>query len=56
LKRTIIIARVETKVQPNNFVDARMEAVDLFIKVHEDLKIQGIPLAPIETKINAVKA
>jgi hypothetical protein len=32
-----------------------MQSTELFIKVQEDLKIQGVPLAPIELK-NGVKA
>jgi hypothetical protein len=47
--------RVTTHVSSNNFKDARYEAVDLFLKVTEDLKIQGVPLAPIEALKNGVK-
>jgi hypothetical protein len=48
--------RVTTHVSANNFADARHEAVDLFIKVQQDLQIQGIPLAPVELKNGGVKA
>jgi flagellar motor protein MotB len=47
-------SRVTVHVSANNFADARYEAVDLFKKVQEDLILEGIPLAPIESK-NGVK-
>ena len=47
--------RVTTHVSANNFADARYEAVDLFIKVQQDLQIQGIPIAPVELKNGMVK-
>jgi hypothetical protein len=40
-------ARIEIHVSTNNFKDARYEAVDLYLKVLEDLKIQGVVIAPI---------
>jgi hypothetical protein len=48
--------RVTTHVSSNNFKDARYEAVDLYLKVLEDLKIQGVAIAPIEPLKNGVKA
>jgi hypothetical protein len=55
IEQTAKGARVTVHVSANNFVDARMQSTDLFIKVQEDLRIQGIPLAPVEPK-NGVKA
>jgi hypothetical protein len=49
-------ARVTVHVSADNFQDARMQSTELFIKVTEDLKIQGVPLAPIEAMKNGVKA
>jgi hypothetical protein len=48
--------RVTVHVSTNSFTDARYEAVDLFIKVQQDLQIQGIPLAPVELKNGVSKA
>jgi hypothetical protein len=47
-------ARVTVQVITDNFADARHQAVDLFLKVQQDLIVQGIPLAPCEAK-NGVK-
>jgi hypothetical protein len=48
-------ARVTVHVSADNFQDARMQSTELFLKVQEDLKIQGLPIAPIEPKTNGVK-
>jgi hypothetical protein len=57
LEQTAKGVRVTVHVSTNSFKDVRYEAVDLFIKVQQDLQIQGIPLAPIEVKNgNGVKA
>ena len=47
-------SRITVHVSADNFADARMQAVDLFKKVQEDLILEGIALAPIEPK-NGVK-
>jgi hypothetical protein len=49
-------ARVTIHVSANNFQDARIQSCDLFIKVQQDLQIQGIPLAPVELKNGGAKA
>jgi hypothetical protein len=49
-------ARVTIHVSANNFQDARIQSCDLFIKVQQDLQIQGIPLAPVELKNGRAKA
>jgi hypothetical protein len=48
-------ARVTVHVSSDNFHDARMQSTELFLKVQQDLQIQGIPLAPVELKNGAVK-
>jgi hypothetical protein len=55
LEQTAKGVRVTVHVSSDNFADARIQSCDLFIKVQEDLQIQGIPLAPVELK-NGVKA
>jgi hypothetical protein len=50
LEQTAKGVRVTVHVSSDNFHDARMQSTELFIKVQEDLKIQGVPLAPIEVK------
>jgi hypothetical protein len=55
LEQTAKGVRVTVHVSSDNFHDARMQSTELFIKIQEDLKIQGVPLAPIELK-NGVKA
>jgi hypothetical protein len=54
LEQTAKGVRVTVHVSANNFQDARMQSTELFLKVQEDLRIQGVPLAPIEPK-NGVK-
>jgi hypothetical protein len=48
-------ARVTVHVSADNFADVRMQSTELFIKVQQDLQIQGIPLAPVELKNGVVK-
>jgi hypothetical protein len=55
LEQTAKGVRVTVHVSADNFADARMQSTELFIKVQQDLQIQGIPLAPVELK-NGVKA
>jgi hypothetical protein len=55
LEQTARGIRVNVHVSSNNFKDARMESTELFLKVQEDMKIHGLPIAPIEPK-NGVKA
>jgi hypothetical protein len=55
LEQTAKGVRVTVHVSSDNFHDARMQSTELFIKVTEDLKIQGVPLAPIEALKNGVK-
>jgi hypothetical protein len=50
LEQTAKGVRVTVHVSASNFMDARIEAVDLFKKVQEDLLLEGLPLAPIEAK------
>jgi hypothetical protein len=56
IEQTAKGARVTVHVSANNFQDARMQSTELFLKVQEDLRIQGVPLAPVEPKSNGVKA
>jgi hypothetical protein len=56
LEQTAKGVRVTVHVSSYNFHDARMQSTELFIKVQQDLQIQGIPLAPVEPKSNGVKA
>jgi hypothetical protein len=56
LEQTAKGVRVTVHVSSDNFHDARMQSTELFLKVQEDLKIQGIPLAPVELKNGGVKA
>jgi hypothetical protein len=55
LEQTAKGVRVTVHVSSDNFADVRMQSTELFIKVQQDLQIQGIPLAPVELK-NGVKA
>ena len=55
LEQTAKGVRVTVHVSSDNFHDTRMQSTELFIKVTEDLKIQGVPLAPIEALKNGVK-
>jgi hypothetical protein len=56
LEQTAKGVRVTVHVSTNSFTDARYEAVDLYMKVHEDLKIQGVAISPVEPIKNGVKA
>jgi flagellar motor protein MotB len=56
LEQTAKGVRVTIHVSADNFADARMQSTELFIKVQQDLQIQGIPLAPVELKNGGVKA
>jgi len=56
LEQTAKGVRVTVHVSSDNLHDTRMQSTELFIKVQQDLQIQGIPLAPVELKNGVVKA